>query len=137
MSEQKTIYASVDLELTGFDPATDEIVEIGIVLFELRQGLIVVLQEWQTLVKPKGSLHTRIQGLTGITEQALESAPTKDMVFSKVAALLENTVLVGHGVSLDRRFLEAFGLAQSSATVDTLELAQIFLPTYHSYNLEN
>lgn len=137
MSEQKIVYASVDLELTGFDPTTDEIVEIGIVLFELRQGVVVILEEWQSLVKPKGNLHTRIQGLTGITEQDLESAPTKDLVFSKVTELLKNTILVGHGVSLDRRFLEAFGVAQGPHTVDTLELAQIFLPTYHSYNLEN
>lgn len=137
MSEQKIVYASVDLELTGFDPLTDEIVEIGVVLFEVEAGKFKIVREWQSLIKPGGSLHTRIQGLTGITESDLESAPAKEAVFKQVCELLNGVVLVGHGVSLDRRFLEAFGVPIHTAVVDTLELAQVFLPTYHSYNLEN
>lgn len=137
MSEQKIVYASVDLELTGFDPLVDEIVEIGVVLFEVRDGQCQVVQEWQSLIKPSGSLHARIQGLTGITAQDLESAPVKELVVEYVCTMLRGAVLVGHGVSLDKRFLEAFGVPVSTVMVDTLELAQIFLPTYHSYNLEN
>lgn len=137
MSEQKTVYASVDLELTGFDPLVDEIVEIGVVLFEVDAGKIKVVREWQSLVRPSGSLHARIQGLTGITELDLESAPEKAAVFKEVCDLLHGAILVGHGVSLDKRFLDVFGVPLHSAVVDTLELAQVFLPTYHSYNLEN
>lgn len=137
MSKQKIVYASVDLELTGFDPLVDEIVEIGIVLFEIDAGICKVVREWQSLVRPSGSLHMRIQGLTGISELDLESAPKKEAVFEQVCSLLNDVVLVGHGVSLDKRFLEVFGVPLGSVSVDTLELAQIFLPTYHSYNLEN
>lgn len=137
MNEQPVVYASVDLELTGFDPITDEIVEIGIVLFKVQAGKVFIEKEWQSLIKPQGSLHARIQGLTGITTEDLETAPEKDVVIPEVRALLQGAILVGHGVSLDRRFLEAIGVTMDTRMVDTLELAQIFLPTYHSYNLEN
>ncbi len=137
MKQEKTLYASVDLELTGFDPLVDEVVEIGIVLFEIQSGKMVVLKEWDSLIKPKATLHARIQGLTGITEFDLQSAPSKEQVLPEVQALLRGTMLVGHGVGLDKRFLEGFGVEVKVGVLDTLELAQIFLPTYHSYNLEN
>lgn len=137
MSEVNILYASVDLELTGFDPLIDEVVEIGIVIFCIQAGRVVILKEWESLIKPKAQLHTRIQGLTGITESDLQLAPTKEEVIAEVQSLLQGTVLIGHGVSLDKRFLETFEVSVRAGVIDTLELAQIFLPTYHSYNLEN
>ena len=48
-----------------------------------------------------------------------------------------NAIIVGHNIVFDIRFLEKNGIKFSGQTIDTLDLVQIFLPTHHSYNLEN
>lgn len=131
-------YASVDLELTGFDPATEEIIEIGITCFTVEQGTLQRGETFQSLVRPQNAhVRQRITGLTGISAAAVEAAPLWSDIEPTVRRLLEGVVLVGHGVDMDRRFLEAVGIARFAGLIDTLELSQIFLPTYHSYNLES
>jgi DNA polymerase III epsilon subunit-like protein len=134
---QEQIYASVDLELSGFDPAEDEIIEIGIVTFTVIDGQPQVLETWDSLVRPSSDIRGRILGLTGIDETAAANAPQWSEVADKVQDLLEGATIVGHGVDLDCKFLDARGVRRGAAIIDTLELAQIFLPTHHSYNLEN
>lgn len=131
-------YASVDLELTGFDPETEEILEVGIILFQVVDGALVRTDRYATLVRPqKSHMRHRIAGLTGIAAADLDRAPVWEEVGERVRELLAGTVLVGHGVELDLRFLQAAGVAEFAGVIDTLELAQVFLPTYHSYNLES
>jgi hypothetical protein len=76
-------------------------------------------------------------GLTGIDEVAVKDAPLWSAVQGQVQKLLGDAVIVGHGVDLDVRFLRAKGVQCGEMIIDTLELSQIFLPTHHSYNLEN
>ncbi len=131
------VYASVDLELSGFDPETEEIIEVGIVLCSIQNGRFVTGETFSTLVKPNiGEVRQRIVGLTGITNKEISAAPTWAEVSTTVARLLDGVVLVGHGLDLDRKFLAKAGITNFAGVVDTLELSQIFLPTYHSYNLE-
>lgn len=139
MSRQAPVtYASVDLELTGFDPQTEEIIEVGIALFWSDNGKVVQGQRFSSLVRPQHThLRHRIAGLTGISAADLEQAPTWAEISTQVAELLADTVLVGHGVDLDLRFLRAAGIDSFAGVIDTLELSQVFLPTYHSYNLES
>lgn len=137
MNEQQQIYASVDLELSGFDPEADEIIEIGILRFHIVAGKLIVLDSFESLVRPTGEIRARVLGLTGIDAGAAEHAPQWEEVKEKVQAFLNDAVILGHGVDLDRKFLEAKGIVLKSDTIDTLELSQIFLPTHHSYNLEN
>lgn len=137
-SECNHTYASVDLELTGFDPHTEEIIEIGIAVFRVVEGSIVTIERFESLVRPqKSHVRSRITGLTGITQKDLDGAPLWSEIAGKVTDLLDGVVLVGHGVDLDIRFLRASGIDAFTGVVDTLELSQIFLPTYHSYNLES
>ncbi len=131
------VYASVDLELSGFDPETEEIIEVGIVLCSIQDGRLVTGETFSTLVKPNiGEVRQRIVGLTGITNKEISAAPTWAEVSTAVARLLDGVVLVGHGLDLDRKFLAKAGITNFAGVIDTLELSQIFLPTYHSYNLE-
>jgi DNA polymerase III epsilon subunit-like protein len=53
VSGKSTIYASVDLELSGFDPETDEIIEVGISRFVIENGTFVVIDSFGSLVRPK------------------------------------------------------------------------------------
>lgn len=137
MNDEQQIYASVDLELSGFDPDVDEIIEIGILRFRVEAGKLTIVDSWGTLVKPTGEIRTRVLGLTGINSKEASAAPEWSEVLPIVQGLLAGAIILGHGVDLDRKFLEAKGVSLVSDTIDTLELAQIFLPTHHSYNLEN
>ncbi len=137
MNDKQQIYASVDLELSGFDPEADGIIEIGILRFCAEAGALTVIDSWGSLVRPTAEIRSRVLGLTGIDSVEASAAPQWAEVLPKVQELLGEAIILGHGVDLDRKFLEAKGVVLLSKTIDTLELAQIFLPTHHSYNLEN
>lgn len=132
-----TVYCSIDLELSGFDPLKDEILEVGFVFFIIKKSGVKILEEWSQIFKPTKPVHPKILGLTGLNETELENAPTFADFHEFLNEKLSEVILVGHGLSLDVKFLEAFGVRLSGNYIDTLDLVQFILPTYHSYNLEN
>jgi DNA polymerase III epsilon subunit-like protein len=130
-------YCSLDLELTGFDPLTDEILEIGLAFFELDSEGLRVVDKWSQTFRPKGEVHPKILGLTGITMAELQQAPLLSDRHTEIQTKLNDCIIVGHNIVFDARFLEAFGFKLSGKFIDTLDLVQFLLPTHHSYNLEN
>lgn len=131
------LFASIDLEFTGFDPETEEILEVGLVLFKFLDGKVEILERWTQVFKPKQEVHLKILALTGIAQHEIDTAPDFSDFRELLSKKLENTVIVGHSVAVDVRFLEKFGVKIPNKRIDTLEIAQWVLPTYHSYNLEN
>lgn len=140
------IYCSLDIETSGFDPLKDEILEVGFVKFQVSPARpdhsggnpkFQILEEWTRVFKPTKPVDSKILGLTGIKQAELDVAPEfsefKEILQSKVSG----TVIVGHNVVFDIKFLEAAGIVFSGKVVDTLDLVQWILPTHHSYNLEN
>ncbi len=130
-------YCSLDLELTGFDPLTDEILEIGLAFFEPTSEGLRVTEQWSQTFRPKGEVHPKILGLTGITMAELQAAPLLSDLHKEIQNQLDGAIIVGHNIVLDARFLEAFGFKLSGQFIDSLDLVQFLLPTHHSYNLEN
>jgi DNA polymerase III epsilon subunit-like protein len=130
-------YCSLDLELTGFDPLKDEILEIGFAFFEPAPEGLRVTEQWSQVFRPKGEVHPKILGLTGITVEELQTAPPLADLHDTIQKKLNGAVIVGHNIVLDAKFLEAFGFKLSGEFIDTLDLVQFLLPTHHSYNLEN
>jgi DNA polymerase III epsilon subunit-like protein len=131
------LYCSVDLELTGFDPLRDQILEIGFAFFRVTEKGTEITEEWSQVFKPSVEVHPKILGLTGITNEELEEAPSLLDFHDFLQDKLGSATLVCHNVAMDVKFLEAFGLKLSGRYVDTLDLVQFLLPTHHSYNLEN
>ncbi len=131
------IYCSIDLELSGFDTAKDEILEVGFVLFKLGKAGFDVVEEWSQVFKPHTEVRHKILGLTGIKEEELANAPEFKDYREFLSEKLSGVTLVGHGITMDIKFLEAFGVPCPPHAIDTLELVQWLLPTHHSYNLEN
>lgn len=133
------IYACIDLEVSGFDPAEEEILEVAVVKFSFQDGQYIELGKYEKLFRPKkDEVSKRILDLTGIKQEDLATSPFFEDCKAEITMLLQNTVLVGHGLQLDLAFLNFFGVLQGEVEyVDTLEMAQVLLPTYHSYNLEN
>ncbi len=130
-------YCSLDLELTGFDPLADEILEIGLAFFEPGPEGLKITEEWGMVFQPKGPVHPKILGLTGIKQIDLDAAPALSDWHDIIQEKLNDSVIVGHNTVLDAKFLEAFGFHLSGKFIDTLDLVQFLLPTRHSYNLEN
>lgn len=124
-------YVSLDLETTGLDPRSDEIIEIGAVKFEDQE----VVETFHTLVKPYRSLPYRIQVLTGISQSEVDVATPLAVVLGDLIAFIGDHPIVGHSVAFDLSFLSEKGVSLSNPIYDTFELATILLPTLPDYSL--
>ncbi|WP_204122797.1 helicase C-terminal domain-containing protein [Lacticaseibacillus mingshuiensis] len=134
-----TIYAVIDLETTGTSIEDgDRIIQFGCAL--LQRGKII--QTVSQLINPERSVPEAIQQLTGIRPADLTAAPYFDDVASTISGLLEGTVIVAHNINFDYPFLSA-ALAEvgepvlTQPGIDTVELAQILLPTQASFRLSD
>ena len=125
------VFVSLDLETTGLDPLTDDIIEIGAVKFRGRE----VVDTFHTLVKPAVPLPRRIQILTGITPEDLADAPQPALVLGDLFSFIAGYHIVGQNVSFDLGFLAEKGIVPEGRVFDTLELAVILLPTLSDYRL--
>src|SRR5207249_2032049 len=70
-AELGTTYVALDLETTGLDLENDEIIEVGAVRFNA-DG---VIDSFQTLTNPGRLISPPVVELTGITDEAVRSAP--------------------------------------------------------------
>jgi DNA polymerase III epsilon subunit-like protein len=148
MPKENKLYCSLDIETSGFDPLKNEVLEIGFVFFELpptpsleKRGSTApgfkITDEYTRVFKPNGKVEANILGLTGISQDELDSAEAFSEHKSDLQKKLKDAVIVGHNIAFDIKFLESTGLKFSGEVIDTLDLVQWILPTHHSYNLEN
>ncbi|WP_420067765.1 bifunctional DnaQ family exonuclease/ATP-dependent helicase [Streptococcus suis] len=129
-------YAVVDLEATG--TGTDaKIIQIGIVLVENGE----IIDSYATDINPYELLDDHIKNLTGITDQQLSQAPDFGQVASTIYDMIGDAIFVAHNVKFDANLLaEALffeGYELLTPRVDTVELAQLFFPTFDKYSLGN
>lgn len=129
-------YAVVDIETTGTNHKEDRIIQFGCVLIE--NGEIVT--RFATDVNPNRMIPKQIQNLTGISNSRVQKAPYFEDIALTIYNLLTDTIFVAHNVYFDYKFLN-FELERCGAPkltipgIDTVELAQIFLPTEPSFRL--
>jgi DNA polymerase III epsilon subunit family exonuclease len=92
-----------------------------------------ILEEFHTLVNPERHIPSGIERLTGITNEMVADAPTIDEVMSDVRNFLAESVIVGHNVSFDFRFLnwyhyKCFEEYLVNETICTMKLSRQYLP---------
>lgn len=133
------LYAVVDLETTGTDYASgDRIIQFGCALVKNGKIIDTVAQN----IDPHQALLPAIRNLTGIKDRELTSAPDFAELAPTLHGLLEGAVFVAHNVNFDLPFLNAEFAGQGLApigqrAIDTVQLAQILLPTVPSYKLSD
>ena len=127
----QAVFVAVDVETTGLEAGTDEIIEVAAVRFRGD----AVEGTFQRLVKPKFSLPIKIAQLTGLNQAELEAAPSFHEVAPELARFLRTYPVVGHSVGFDVRMLGAQGLRIAQPSYDTFELATLLLPGQPSYSL--
>ena len=134
MTRQKRKYAIVDLEATSAG-SNAKIIQVGIVIVENGE----ITHSYETDVNPHERLDEHIKQLTGLTDARLRKAPEFAQVAKEIFELINDAVFVAHNVRFDANLLaEALfweGFELTTPRIDTVELSQIFYPTFERYNL--
>lgn len=126
-----TSIVSLDIETTGLDPAKDAITEIGAVKFNGNR----VEAEYSQLINPGRPIPPMITQLTGITNEMVRNEPPIKAVVQEFEDFVGNCPVLGHNVRFDLSFLRKQKILEFNDTIDTYELAAVFLPTASRYNL--
>lgn len=128
-------YLAVDLETTGLNPKTDKIIEIGAIRVE--NG--VLSETFETFVNPGRRLEPKITELTGITDEALQDAPSMEEVLPHFLEFAKDLPLLGHSVLFDFSFLKKAAVNQKLTFeregIDTLKIARKYLAELPHRNL--
>lgn len=126
-------FVSLDVETTGLDAATDEIVEIGVVRFNRDE----ILDRYSSLVRPSRPLSLNIAALTGIDPQEVQSARPWSEVSAEVRRVVADHPIVGHSISFDVSMLTEADFRVSQSFFDTFHLSSLFLHDLPSYSLNS
>lgn len=130
-------FTVLDVETTGLDPRREKIIEFA--GYRIERGEIV--DSFISFFNPERRLDPYIVSFTGIRDEDLEDAPLFEDVASKVMELLNDSVIVGHNIQFDVKFLEAefFNAGYESfkpVTFCTLRGAKRLYPQLKSKRLE-
>ncbi|MDR3156616.1 MAG: hypothetical protein LBT69_01720 [Lactobacillales bacterium] len=130
--------AVVDLETTAPNHKEGRIIQIGIALIQNDK----IVSTFSTDVNPGVEIPQKIERLTGITNAQVKVAPFFEEVAATIVSLLKDTIFVAHNIRFDYSFLNAelrqIGFPELNlCRFDTVELAQIFLPTAASFRLRD
>jgi Rad3-related DNA helicases len=122
----------LDIETTGLDEKSSEIIEIGAV--KIKEGVITT---YSTLIRPRGRVPVGIYNLcAGLTERDLLSARSLNNVKEEVLDFLENLPLVCHNSNFERKFLYYHFPEIKNEIMDSMEFAAILEPWRKEFNLE-
>ena len=134
MDEKELTLIFFDLETTGLNPDTDEVIEIGAI--KVKGG--EVIEHFHSFVRPHRNIPSLVTNLTGITFDDVKDAPEAGIIKERLKRFIGNYPLIAHNVSFDRIFLEKFlGEHLTNEFFDTLELSRIFFPSLQSHSLQN
>lgn len=129
-------YVALDIETTGINPASDRIIEIGMV--KVRHG--EETERYSTLINPHMSIPERIHELTHIADEDVEGKPCIEEVIGEIAAFTADYPLLGHNIIFDYSFLKKAavhnGFVIPNQGIDTLKIARRVLPELEHKSLE-
>jgi DNA polymerase III subunit epsilon len=128
-----------DTETTGLRPREgDEIVSIGAV--RIVEGRLRDDERFSRLVDPCRSVPEASVRIHGLTRELLDGRPLLADVVPAFARFCADTVLVGHNIAFDLRFLEEAaprtGIRLAQPILDTLLLSAIAHPQQRDHSLE-
>ena len=100
--EKRTMqeFVFLDIETTGLDADTDQIIEVGAV--KVSDGKEI---EFHRLINTDVHVPEAVQKLTGITDAVLKSGVLLEECLRDLYAFIQGAVLVGYNLSFDIKFL--------------------------------
>ncbi len=129
-------FVVVDIETTGLNCKTDDIIEISAVKAEND----TVTEEFASLVKTDKEISSFIFGLTGINNAMLKNAEDISTVLCELFDFVGDLPIVGHNIGFDMRFISwnsvlLFGEKPENRTLDSLLFSKEMLPELKSHKL--
>lgn len=129
------MYAIIDIETTGGQPAQDKITEIAIFIHDGKK----IVDKYATLINPQRPIPYFISNLTGITDEMVQDAPKFYEVAKEIVEFTEGKVFVAHNVRFDYSFMKKefadLGYTFQRKTLCTVRLSRSLLPGLPSYSL--
>lgn len=132
-------FTVIDTETTGLDPSGgDEIIAIAAV--RIVNGRILRREIFDALINPSRSIAPASRAIHGISSEMLRGMPPIADVLPQFHRFCDDTVLIGHNVDFDMRFLELkeakTGLKFDHPVLDTLRLELVLHPNQEDKSLE-
>jgi DNA polymerase-3 subunit epsilon len=132
---QIPLYAIIDLETTGGQPAQDRITEVAIFIHDGQN----IVDKYHTLVNPQRPIPYFISNLTGITDEMVRDAPKFHEVAKEIVQFTEGKIFVAHNVRFDYSFIKKefadLGYNYQRKTLCTVRLSRSLIPGLPSYSL--
>ena len=128
-SLQKETFVCIDCESTGLDPEKDRIVEVAVVLFNMRESL----SSFETLVDPECPIPPISQGIHKISSEMLVGKPKIREILPHILSMIDKHVIVGHAIGFDVSLIaneaKRAGIPtkiEQQLMLDTLRLARLY-----------
>lgn len=135
MESLKSILNNViylDIETTGLDEESSEIIEIGAVKIKDFN-----VSTYKTLIKPKNNVPTSIYKLCqGLKEEELMNSRELKDITKELMDFLEDLPLICHNGEFESKFLKYHIPKIKNEILDSMELAAILEPWRKEYNLD-
>jgi DNA polymerase III epsilon subunit-like protein len=77
------LWSVIDIETSGINPATDEIIDLGFYQFDGTK----LIRTYTSLVRSENAISSYITKLTGITQTMLQKAPLWSQVENELLSL--------------------------------------------------
>lgn len=117
-------YIALDLEMTGLNPKTDRILEIGAVKVQSGQAV----ETMSALIRQDAPLDPRITELTGITDEMAGAGEDLDTAMEAFLEFAGDLAWVGHNISFDHKYIKQWEvnhrLKKTHYAADTLKIAR-------------
>ena len=125
-----------DIETTGLNSHTNEIIEIGAV--KIKAGRIV--DRYSQLINPGRPIPYHITEITSITDEQVANEPKIDEVIGKFVDFVGDAVLVAHNAPFDMGFIKRdikkyLNIDLECSVIDTLQMARDLFPDLKKYGL--
>jgi DNA polymerase III subunit epsilon len=108
---------AVDIETTGLDPKTDEVVSFAAVPID--GGRVVAGRAVRGLVRPSSPPPGSSIEIHGLRAADLEAAPPAEQALAPLAAALRGRVPIAHAAWVERSFLRPLGVGMPRRVLDT------------------
>ncbi len=129
------MFAIIDTETTGGNPAKDKVMEIAIIIHDGTR----VVDEYSTLINPGVPIAPFIKKLTGINDNMVKGAPTFEEVADKILEMTKGNIFVAHNVGFDygvlRNEFRRMGVRFERKQLCTVKFSRRVLPGCQSYSL--
>ena len=128
-----TEFVTIDIETTGLNPRSDEIIEIGAVRVEAGE----IVERFHSYVRPIGNVPEDIARLLGVTPGLLDKAPRRAKAIDELLAFTGQTPLVAYGGRFEYRFLDnAHPRLVENGVHGLRDLARALLPSLNDHKAD-